>query len=530
MMFPEKLQAARLRLVRERPYLASALWALTPVERPGLGTLAVDRWWRVYYDPQAVQAWSVQELAGVLYHGVCHLLRAHHLRAEAVGAEAQTWNFASDAEINDDLREEKVSLPGEPVFPETLGLPEGKLAEEYYAALTQAQQGSEAQQGARPAPQSPEAGGEGQAGEASEAGPDGTGRGDAGATAAQEDTAPADGGAASGEDGSTPSATAGGGGDADGSQPKDGGTASGPQPGDAAGSTSAAASGRPAAASQGPAGPGDGAGGTEPTPSGAAAQTPAPGAGRCGSCAHGHQEPWEEGPPGESGVPGITQAEAEIIRRRVAEEIRRIAESSRDRGTVPGHWARWAEEMLRPRVDWRRELASTVRQALADVAGAADYTYRRPSRRQVPDVILPGLRQPVPRVAVVVDTSGSISDTQLATAVAEVAGILRAAGHREGVHVFAVDSAVQAAGKAFTTQQVSRLLAGGGGTDMGVGLEAASKLRPQPHLTVVITDGHTPWPAEPPRDCGRVVVLLVGDGESPEWAKVIRMEEVNRHG
>ena len=58
---------------------------------------------------------------------------------------------------------------------------------------------------------------------------------------------------------------------------------------------------------------------------------------------------------------------------------------------------------------------------------------------------------------------------------------------------------------------------------MGAGLEAASKLRPAPQVAVVITDGFTPWPDLAPRGM-KVVVALTGDGQSPEWAKSVKME------
>jgi predicted metal-dependent peptidase len=203
---------------------------------------------------------------------------------------------------------------------------------------------------------------------------------------------------------------------------------------------------------------------------------------------------------------------------------RAIREASQGRGDVPGHLRRWAEEKLRPRGDWRRELAAAVRRAVADVAGASDYSYRRPSRRQGQvgngKVVLPSLRRPVPAVAVVVDTSGSISDTMLTQALAEIRGILEAAGQREGVRVLAVDAAVQSCRRVFRPEQVE--LAGGGGTDMRVGLEAAAKLRPRPNVIVVITDGYTPWPSEPPRGI-RVIVAHMGDGGAvPGWAKEVK--------
>ena len=48
----DSLKIARTRAAEDRPYLASALWNLVPVERKGLGTMATDSSWRLYYDPE----------------------------------------------------------------------------------------------------------------------------------------------------------------------------------------------------------------------------------------------------------------------------------------------------------------------------------------------------------------------------------------------------------------------------------------------------------------------------------------------
>jgi predicted metal-dependent peptidase len=104
--------------------------------------------------------------------------------------------------------------------------------------------------------------------------------------------------------------------------------------------------------------------------------------------------------------------------------------------------ARWAEEKLYPKVDWRKQLAAAIRYAAADTVGATDYSYRRPSRRQGQvgkgDVIFPSMRCPLPSVAVVADTSASISESMLAQTLAEISGILKSIGQKEGVHVLAV--------------------------------------------------------------------------------------------
>jgi predicted metal-dependent peptidase len=128
----------------------------------------------------------------------------------------------------------------------------------------------------------------------------------------------------------------------------------------------------------------------------------------------------------------------------------------------------------------------------------------------------------VPEVAVVCDTSGSMTDQLLAAALAEVDGLLRGLGLARQLRVIACDTAASTARRVSSARQVE--LVGGGGTDMGAGIAAAAALMPRPAVTVVLTDGFTPWPDRPPRGM-RVVVGLLGDEapEAPNWARAIRV-------
>lgn len=235
-------------------------------------------------------------------------------------------------------------------------------------------------------------------------------------------------------------------------------------------------------------------------------------AGDCGSGVDGQPRPWE------CNEPGITPLEAKLL---AADTARRIRERSRTRGDTPSGWQRWADEVLEPIVDWRRQLAVAVRRGLAVANGRVDYSYARPSRRAaaVPQIVLPTMRKPVPKVAVVVDTSGSMSDGMLGQCLAEVGGLLRRVGAssgRDSVRLISCDAQAYEAQRVLDVRAVQLL--GGGGTDMGAGLAAAVELRPRPDVVIVLTDGHTPWPASPPLGCEVVVALLDESGSVPGWA------------
>ncbi len=53
---------------------------------------------------------------------------------------------------------------------------------------------------------------------------------------------------------------------------------------------------------------------------------------------------------------------------------------------------------------------------------------------------MPSLRQPSVNVAVIIDTSGSVTDNMLSQALAEVDGILKSVGLKDGVHYIACDA------------------------------------------------------------------------------------------
>ncbi len=236
----------------------------------------------------------------------------------------------------------------------------------------------------------------------------------------------------------------------------------------------------------------------------------------CGSGAHGRHAPWEPPPPSDGGE-GLDKDQQDLVRRRVADDVLRHAHEATE------GLRRWAADTVGGRVDWRRELASELRRSISWVSGAVDYSWARPSRRAAAlgPVVLPSLRRPVPEVAVVADTSASVSDELLGEAMAEVDGLLSAVGVRD-VRVLACDDAVRGVSRVRQVDDITLL--GGGGTDMGIGLDAALDHRPRPQVVVVLTDGWSPWPEHPPT-ATRVVVGLLGDDPLPPpvWCRAVRI-------
>ena len=150
-----ELQAMRIKAVARAGYLGTAIWSLTPVCVPGLcdpkagkGGMAVDKNWRLYYDPVVFDNWTIDECAAVTEHEIWHLLRDHPARALAMGldpldnslesnAKFKVWNWACDFEINDDLRDEDAGLPEGLLYPDNppYNYDTGLTAEVYYDML-----------------------------------------------------------------------------------------------------------------------------------------------------------------------------------------------------------------------------------------------------------------------------------------------------------------------------------------------------------------------------------------------------------
>ena len=427
------MQAARAWVIERHPYLDVALTSMILVARPGMGTVAVDARWRLYYDPLRVlelqRAHGIKALAGDWVHEVMHLLRDHPVRWEDLRdapGRHRVFNIAADALVNTDVADLGLPVLATDVtfatLPPAAGCTRSMATEEIYSRLL--------------ATMPPAA-----ASNPSEA-----------------------------HDGSAMQA----GSSTEGDERDCGSGAGGPQ--------------------------------------------------------RGWEEPLADGP--DDGSPD--SARADIIREETAHQVRESAR--RGIGTVPGGLRVWADALLEPAVDWRKELRSVVSRRIGRAAGVTDYAFTRLARRRVPGFTLPGMVGAAPpRIAAVIDTSGSMGRDDLAQCLGDLLGLSRAvSADGTGITVVTCDADARRVGIVRTPGQVRDVeLRGGGGTDMTVGIEECALMRPRPEVVVVMTDGYTPWPARAPAglESATVIALLTtGDAAAsvPRWIRTIAVKGASR--
>lgn len=174
--------------------------------------------------------------------------------------------------------------------------------------------------------------------------------------------------------------------------------------------------------------------------------------------------------------------------------IVKAAQVAKAMGKLPSYIESALGEMLDPKVPWEQELAEFLTEVSRN-----DYTFQRPNRRFVyQDLYLPSAysQDAMGRLAVVFDTSGSVSVEEMDRFASELVGAI------EGVLPLALDviycdEEVQHVDSfdAPTVDDVKASLArhGNGGTDMTEALDYIDEHIDDVKAAIVFTDGFTPF-------------------------------------
>lgn len=237
--------------------------------------------------------------------------------------------------------------------------------------------------------------------------------------------------------------------------------------------------------------------------------------GDCGSAADGQPRDYERGDAQTPG-PGRKHDNGASARRDAARDV---LNNGSGIGTVDGDERRaWAESELGiDRSAWLTALASTVAQSVA--AYGVPNRWAWPGRRDMRDMggaMVPRWTGSRPRVAVVIDTSGSISPADLDLARTAATFLMRAAD----VTFYACGTRAHPLGTALPEH-----LSGGGATDMGEGVRHAAADGHK--VIIVVTDCETRWGVDPgvpviiAANVGAASILSSRSYPIPRWATVV---------
>lgn len=204
----------------------------------------------------------------------------------------------------------------------------------------------------------------------------------------------------------------------------------------------------------------------------------------------------------------MTAGEAKALSAQVKVEVAAAAAHAKMAGSMPGSLGRYIDKLLTVTVPWHQRLERYMTERVR-----SGYSWCRPNRRFIgrglylPSVESTGMGE----IPIIVDTSGSVSLRELTLFASHVSNIVETC-QPEAVHVLYLDSSVSRV-DTFTPEMMPLKFdpAGGGGTDMRIGVAYAEKHYPDAPCMIMLTDGYTPWPE---RTSIPLIVVTTG-AESP---------------
>jgi len=203
--------------------------------------------------------------------------------------------------------------------------------------------------------------------------------------------------------------------------------------------------------------------------------------------------------------PKLTAEEKAAIRDEIKEAMLSAAQTC-DAGNIPAGVKRIIQDLTEPKMNWRelirQQIESTVK---------SDFTWLRTSRKGWDmDAVMPGMKtQEAIDICVMIDMSGSISESQGRDFISEVKGIMETFEDYR-IHIGCFDTEVYNM-QMYTADNLEDItdykLAGGGGTDFDCFFDYFKKEEIEPKKLVVFTDGYPCGSWGDPNYCDTVWVI-----------------------
>lgn len=198
----------------------------------------------------------------------------------------------------------------------------------------------------------------------------------------------------------------------------------------------------------------------------------------------------DNGKDGKGKRPTISKDDAKAISDELKNAIIQAAQSV-GAGNVPGDIRRMVGELTEPKMDWRQMIRVSLESNLV-----SDFTFMRPNRKsQFSNVVLPGMKKDQQiDIAIGLDVSGSISDTDTRDFLSEVQGIMDQFESYK-IRIWCFDTKVSGYdefnsddGRPVTEFKMT----GGGGTDFMPNWTFMKEREIEPDQFIMFTDGE-PW-------------------------------------
>ncbi len=223
--------------------------------------------------------------------------------------------------------------------------------------------------------------------------------------------------------------------------------------------------------------------------------------------------------------PTINPGELDTIRDEIKEAILQAAQAA-GAGNVPAGVKRLIKDLTEAKLDWR----SLLQQQLESVF-KNDFSWMNPSRKGWhQDAVMPGM---IPGtqcdVVIAIDTSGSISETDIKDFLSEVKGIMEAYDNYK-VTIWTFDTQVYNQ-QEFTSDNMRDIMEydpkGGGGTDFEVNWKYMKDQGIEPKKFVMFTDGYPYGRWGDPDYCDTVWVIKGNTSAQPPFGVWAIYEHAN---
>ena len=511
------LRAAKMRAARQWNFCRNAIFSLMSVPVHGYGTMGVDKYWRLYYDPEFVEETPEPVLATVILHELLHLLNKHHRRYEELPRKDKNsliaWNIATDYTINDMLNDELIHVANDESIPDYMhqqkdrcvitsdfiqywtgpyNIFDSASAESHYHKILEESEEEDAESSHNKQTYSREVreSGEGDQREdrrveGSNEQPDGLEGSDRNdqdrdrqAQRGARDTNIPSNSDQLGNDGSNPDV-----------RPTD---ARDVPDGDESKLTTTTTgelqwAGTP---SERP-----GTGGIQPDLS-----------------------RYLPNPDQDPNATGYSEEDADQIIYETSIEINKS-------GSAPSQLKRTMSGISRVSCDPWEIILRMSKGITSRARSRGRRSYSKINKRYFPRMVLPTRRSKEPRIMICLDTSGSMRTTDFNKARGLIKSLLSHMQRQNSIDIYLGDTNLS--NQVTVTKKLEDIQTmGGGGTDVGVLMtESLAHAKQKPDVIIAITDGYTPWPTQKEINCPVLVALTRGDRceQVPGWIKKINI-------